>query len=93
MYDIILKFQSSPKSSPKSMVNTDKKENDSKFEDRIKAFKRNAGYHHQKQLLDKDDGLKTKKQRHKQKQIKWVTKHSIIYNIHNIHNIQVVTFK
>ena len=47
----ILKFNT--KSSPISIVNLkQEKKEDSKFEDRIKAFKRNAGDHHQKQLLD-----------------------------------------
>ena len=58
MYHTILKFIT--KSSPISIVNL-KQKTDSKFEVRIKAFKKNAGDHHQKlQLLDEDDGLKTK---------------------------------
>ena len=57
MYNTILKFIT--KSSPISIVNL-KQKTDSKLEVRIKAFKRNAGDHHQKQLLDEDDGLKTK---------------------------------
>ena len=49
LYNTILKFNT--KSSPISIVNL-KQKTDSKLEVRIKAFKRNAGDHHQKQLLD-----------------------------------------
>ena len=40
-----------------------------------RSWKRNAKDHHQKKLLDKVDGLR-KKVKQKQKQMKWVKKHS-----------------
>ena len=52
VYIVYLKFNT--KSSPISIVNF-KQKTDSNFEDWIIAFKRNAGDHHQKQLLDEGD--------------------------------------
>ena len=77
MIDVILKFN--PKSSPISIVNVKQESKmiaNLKIESkRIKEMQETM--HHQKQLLDEDDGLRTKKQRHKQKQIKCVTKLNI----------------
>ena len=59
MNDINFKFKT--KSSLISIINLKYEKNDSKLKVRIKSFQRNAGDHHQKQLLDEDDGLKKTK--------------------------------